>query len=48
MSVGGKTAAYNEGMGVSNCGGIKVSGSCLTPRVLYKSNVSGIRSVSNL
>jgi len=48
FNVGGNTAAYSAGIGVSNCGGIKVSGSCLTPTVLYNSNVSGIKSVSNL
>jgi len=48
FKVGGKTAACNDGIGVSNYGGIKVSGSCLTPTVLYRFNVSGIRSVSNL
>jgi len=45
---GGKTAAYKAGIGVSNCGGINVSGSCLTLSVLYNSRVSGIKSVSNL
>ena len=31
---GRKTAAYNWGMGVSNCGGMSVRGSCLIPSVL--------------
>jgi len=35
LSVGGKTAAWSAGMGVSNYGGISVRGSCLTPRVVY-------------
>ena len=48
FKVGGNTAAYKAGIGVSNYGGIKVNGSCLTPRVLYSSRVSGIKSVSNL
>ena len=30
---GGKTADCKAGMGVSNCGGINVRGSCLTPTV---------------
>ena len=46
--VGGNTAAWSAGIGVSNCGGIRVNGSCLTPIVLYSSRVSGIKSVSNL
>lgn len=33
FSVGGNTAAYKPGMGVSNWGGMRVSGSCLTPSV---------------
>lgn len=28
---GGKTAGWSAGMGVSNCGGMSVSGSCFTP-----------------
>lgn len=45
---GRNTAAYKPGIGVSNCGGISVRGSCLIPRVLYKSMASGTKSVSNL
>ena len=48
MSVGGKTAAWSAGIGVSNYGGISVNGSCFTPNVLYNYRDSGIRSVSNL
>ena len=48
MRDGAKTAAYKAGIGVSKFGGIRVSGSCFTFRVLYMSNVSGIKSVSNL
>ncbi len=32
LNDGGKTAACNGGSGVSNCGVISLSGSCLTPR----------------
>ena len=46
--MGGKTAAYNAGIGVSNYGGISVRGSCLTPKVVYNLIESGIKSVSNL
>lgn len=45
---GKKTAAYNWGMGVSNCGGIKVRGSCFTESVLKRSIDSGTRSVSKV
>jgi hypothetical protein len=48
FNVGGKTAAYSAGIGVSNWGGMRVRGSCFTPTYLYNSNVSGIKSVSNL
>jgi len=48
LRVGGKTAACNAGIGVSNYGGINVNGSCFTPSVLYSSKLSGIKSVSNL
>jgi hypothetical protein len=45
---GKKTAACSYGIGVSNCGGIKVNASCLIPKVLNKSIDSGTKSVSNL
>lgn len=45
---GAKTAACSAGIGVSKFGGINVNGSCFTLSVLYMSNVSGIKSVSNL
>jgi len=45
---GGNTAACSAGMGVSNWGGIRVRGSCFTPRVVNRFIDSGIRSVSNL
>lgn len=48
LRVGGNTAAYNAGIGVSNYGGINVIGSCLTPNWVYNFKASGIRSVSNL
>lgn len=48
MMHGMKVAAYKLGIGVSNCGGIKLMGSCFTPIVLYSSIDSGTRSVSNL
>lgn len=47
MMHGRKTAAYNCGIGVSNWGGMSVSGSCFDPSVLYKSIDSGTKSVSN-
>lgn len=48
FKLGGKTAACRAGIGVSNYGGIKVRGSCLTLIVLYRSKQSGTASVSNL
>ena len=33
LMLGRKTAAYSYGIGVSNWGGIRVSGSCLIPKV---------------
>ena len=45
---GRNTADCNCGIGVSNWGGIKVIGSCLTLSFLNRSIVSGTRSVSKL
>ena len=33
LSVGGNTAAYKAGIGVSNYGGMRLMGSCLQPKV---------------
>lgn len=43
---GRKTAAWSYGIGVSNWGGMSVSGSCFAPSVLYNSIDSGTKSVS--
>jgi len=45
---GRKTAACSCGIGVSNCGGMRVRGSCLIPSVVYRLIDSGTRSVSNV
>jgi len=48
LSVGGNTAACRAGIGVSNCGGIRVRGSCLIFSCVNNFRASGIKSVSNL
>ena len=48
LRVGGNTAAWSAGIGVSNWGGMRVMGSCLIPSYWKSCRESGIRSVSNL
>ena len=48
LRVGGNTAAYNAGIGVSNWGGIRVMGSCLIAKVVKRLRASGTKLVSNL